>query len=488
MKAWVTLLVAAVAASLLVAGCGGGESITGVRGASIVPATAAAFIAVDSDPDSSQWQNAMDLADKFPSRQKAIAQAEDSLRSESNLDFEKDVKPALGPELDLVWLDFENNGDNFVALMQPQDQDAFEKLVAKGNIQDPADKLLYEEVDGWQVMSDKQASIDAFKAAHDLKGPVLSDDDSFNQAMDDYAKPSIFKAYLSGKTVMDELRKELSPDDKDFLDKVGNLEWLALALRTTSDGIRFDTSVRGTPGELLRSSTGDATPNFELSLPKQLPADVLAYIGFHGAPGTFKGLQDNPLMESPELDQFRSIVGKIGTLVEGEDALYVRPNKNGDFPEITLVTTPRAGTDGAEALDGILKDAKVVDQVKPQVIAGLNARRISLGDSGPAINYATVGDKLVITTAPAGIESNANPTDTGEDSSLRDAIDASDVPDKVQSFFYVNVRGGLDLVEQLSGAPIPDSVKKNVKPLRSAVEYAASRPSEVQLTFFVRID
>ena len=71
---------------------------------------------------------------------------------------------------------------------------------------------------------------------------------------------------------------------------------------------------------------------------------------------------------------------------------------------------------------------------------------------------------------------------------MHDAIDASELPDKVQSFFYVDVRGGLGLVEQLSGAPIPAAVKRNLKPLRSAVEYAASRPSEVQLTFFVRID
>ena len=93
-----------------------------------------------------------------------------------------------------------------------------------------------------------------------------------------------------------------------------------------------------------------------------------------------------------------------------------------------------------------------------------------------------------MTNEPAGIEAVAHPTDTGEESSLRDAIGASELPDKVQSFFYVDVRGGLGLVEQLSGAPIPDAVKRNVKPLRSAVEYAASRPSEVQFTFFVRID
>src|SRR5262245_27798596 len=111
MKAGLLFLTAVIAASLLVAGCGG-KSIDGVRGASIVPATAAAFIAIDSDPQSAQWQNANELADKFPSRQKAIAQVEDSLRSESNLDFEKDVEPALGPELDFVWLDFKNDGED----------------------------------------------------------------------------------------------------------------------------------------------------------------------------------------------------------------------------------------------------------------------------------------------------------------------------------------------------------------------------------------
>ena len=93
-----------------------------------------------------------------------------------------------------------------------------------------------------------------------------------------------------------------------------------------------------------------------------------------------------------------------------------------------------------------------------------------------------------MTNKPAGIEAVAHPKDTGEESSLRDAISASELPDKVQSFFYVDVRGGLGLVEQLSGAPIPAAVKRNVKPLRSAVEYAASRPSELQFTFFVRID
>ena len=486
MKAGLPLLLAAIGASLLVAGCGG-ESFGAPRGASIVPATAAAFIAVDSDPHSDQWKQANELADRFPGRKDAVAQLEESLRSDANLDYSKDVEPALGPELDLVWLDFANDGQNVVALMQPKDDEAFRRAIDRGNAQDPTDRLLHEQVNGWEVMASDQRSIDAFKAAVDLKGPVLADDESFSQAMDDYSDASLVKAYVSGKTIMDTIRKDAGPDEAKLLDDLGKLDWIAAALRTTSDGVRFDTTIRGTPGKLLRSSGGDETPDFELSLPKQLPADVLGYVGFHGAPGSFSGLADNPILASPELRPVRRAVNKLSALVEGEDALSVRPSK-GDIPEITLVTTPHEGTDGATVVDGIVEDAGLGVKPEPALIAGTNARRIELGDSGLEIDYANVGDRLVITTVPAGIEAVANPTDTARESSLRDAIDTSGLPSAVQSFFYVDIRGGLGLVEDLSGAPIPDAVKKNLGPLRSAVEYAASRPSEIQLTFFLRID
>ena len=111
--------------------------------------------------------------------------------------------------------------------MQPKDVDAFHRLVEKGNAQDPAGKLLVEEVDGWQVMGTDQASIDAYKSAVALDGPVLADDESFSQAMDDYDEASLIKAYLSGATVMDEVRKSLSKDQADFVGKIGNLDWIA---------------------------------------------------------------------------------------------------------------------------------------------------------------------------------------------------------------------------------------------------------------------
>src|SRR5262249_15621364 len=155
----------------------------------------------------------------------------------------------------------------------PKDDEAFARAIDRGNAQDPTDKLLHEQVNGWEVMADDQKTIDAFKTAVGRDGPVLADDDSFSQAMHDYSDDALVKAYVTGKTVVDEIRKTAGPDEKDLLNDVGTLDWIAAALSTTSDGVRFDTTIRGTPGKLLRSSSqGNETPNFELSLPEQLPA------------------------------------------------------------------------------------------------------------------------------------------------------------------------------------------------------------------------
>jgi hypothetical protein len=42
-------------------------------------------------------------------------------------------------------------------------------------------------------------------------------------------------------------------------------------------------------------------------------------------------------------------------------------------------------------------------------------------------------------------------------------------------------------VEKLAHAHLPAEIARNVKPLRSAVEYAASHTHELQISFFLRI-
>jgi hypothetical protein len=104
------------------------------------------------------------------------------------------------------------------------------------------------------------------------------------------------------------------------------------------------------------------------------------------------------------------------------------------------------------------------------------------------LDYAEVAHKLVLTDTPAGIQALASPKATLADApSYTDAAKDSGLPARTQGFLYANVRGGLALGQRLAGAPIPKSVKRNLGPLRSAIEYGATRPSEIQITFFLRI-
>jgi hypothetical protein len=467
------------AAGLLAAGCGSASS-QGGGASSIVPASVVAYVAIDSDPNSSEWQLADDLASRFPGKQNAVTSLERSFTSDTGLDFAHDVKPALGPEIDIVWLDLDHAGRDVVALTQPADETAFERVVKAAN-----GDLVTDSVDGWQVLGADQQTIDAFKRLVAAGGATLDEDPGFKQAMAEFPADALVRAWLDGASATAKLRASIPAGDTQLFDKLGTLDWLAASLRTSADGVRLDLSVRGEPGSLLRSSAG-GTGGFHPSLPSRLPSDTLAYLAFHGTRAMFSGVESNPALAGPRLATVRNLLGDVGALLSGEDALYVRPG-SGRLPEVTLLAEPGEGADGAATLDRILGDVKLGDKLERGSIAGADARTLPLGGS-VRLHYADVGGKLVVTDLPAGIAGVERPgTGLAESEAFRDAVHASGMPDKVQSFLYVNVRGGLGLVQRLASTPIPASVEKNLGPLKSAVEYAATRPSEIQLTFFVRI-
>src|SRR5689334_3225987 len=127
-----------VVLAFLVAGCGGGDptSATGgskPAGASLVRADVLAFVSIDSDLQSGQWQQVDDLSKKFPGRDDAIARIERSL-TRQDLDWQRDVEPALGPEFDVAVAGAD--ASDVVGLTKPDDPAKFKALVDKVNAND----------------------------------------------------------------------------------------------------------------------------------------------------------------------------------------------------------------------------------------------------------------------------------------------------------------------------------------------------------------
>ncbi len=86
------------AAALTLAGCGASDKAAS-GGAEIVPANAPAFVTVDTDADSGQWNQIEKLLKKFPDGDQAIRFLRASFEEDLKLDWEQDVKPALGDEI-----------------------------------------------------------------------------------------------------------------------------------------------------------------------------------------------------------------------------------------------------------------------------------------------------------------------------------------------------------------------------------------------------
>ena len=87
-------LLAAVA--LVSAGCGGsGGGGKSSDAASLAPKDAGAFVVVDTDQASTQWQNAEALLAKIPGGKTSLDDALAQLGGGKGLDFAKDVAPLL---------------------------------------------------------------------------------------------------------------------------------------------------------------------------------------------------------------------------------------------------------------------------------------------------------------------------------------------------------------------------------------------------------
>jgi hypothetical protein len=470
------------ALALVLGGCGGTSSPS-AGAADLVPATAGLFVVVDSDPASSQWQTVDELASKFPDKEKAVDSIKQQL-SKKGLDWERDLKPALGPELDLVILDFAHP-DQTVALMQPKDDGAFERAVKKGNAIDPSSKLVYEKFHGWTVMSDKQASIDAFTQASDSAKRMLSEDDTFSSAIDK-GGDGILRAYVNGAQVMTAARNVLGANSGSSLQKLGTLDWLLLTIRAKSDGIAWDTTIHGTPGQEFDQVSARASDG---SLRKFVPKDALLYLAFHGSKGMLGGLGNNPILQQPGFKGLGDALRRLGTIVAGENALYVRGAGSSDLPEVTFIAAPDGGVDGAAALDRVLQGfaKELGGQPHRSVIAGVPVRVIGAG--GPVtVRYANIKGKLIVTDLPSGIvfakKGGQVLTDSQE---YQDAARSSGLPGKPQVVLYVDIHSTIPIIERFGKSRIPAGVLQNLKPLRSAVEYAVSHSHEIQVSFFLRI-
>ena len=431
---------AAAALAATLAGCGGAVTTSGsssgvsAAGASVVPADAQAFVAVDTDLSSSQWQTADHLLDRFPDRQALLARLSAWFTRSTKLDFERDVQPALGPEVDVAAL---SGADRVVGLTQPADAAKFAALARKAD-------LVTATVDGWTAFSDRRQSLDALSG-----GPRLADAPAFQKAMERLTGDALAKAYVKAAGA------ELAADD---------------------DGIKVD-----------GFAPGAAQQPYEAELLHEVPAGALLYVSFRGSAELGQALRQL----EPTLGALAQALPTLGIVLANENALYVRRGLL--IPEVTLVTQPRDPQQALEALDRLEEQLAPLlgglPQGKDTTVDGIHVEQFDLGRF--SLYYGAFDGKLVVSdTLQAFHDLRSGGDKLADDSDFKAAADAAGMPDRTTGFVYANLAEGLPLVEalaDLTGKPLPAGLATNLRPLRTLVAYAGADKGGTPFGAFLRV-
>src|SRR5205823_2744817 len=102
----------------------------GSDAAQLVPPGALAFVSLDTDQSSQQWQQLDALTRRLAVRTQVLQKVNAAL-AQHGLSYGQDVKSALGKEIDLAVLKVEAGSPEVVAFTQPADDAKLRSLAAK---------------------------------------------------------------------------------------------------------------------------------------------------------------------------------------------------------------------------------------------------------------------------------------------------------------------------------------------------------------------
>jgi Protein of unknown function (DUF3352) len=296
-----------IALAFALVGCGAKNDASSSvpHGADFAPASSVVFITGVTDPDSSQWEQADELLGRFPGREKFLAGIRKDL-AEDGLSWEQDVKPALGDELNLALLSYDDADHNYVFFTKPKDEAKFNELLESGDVQD---RQFHRKIDGWTVFADNEKSLDNFAAAQ-ASGDSLSDQDEFEDAMNGLPDDAVLRGYVAGRPIYDLIRKEAESDPdtqafKNFSDSFGQLKYVSFSSSAEDDGVAVQAGYESTKSTDLGS--------YSAELDDTLPAGALVYLSFGDLEQTFNQALSNAGKQSPEFDrqlrQFQEALG-----------------------------------------------------------------------------------------------------------------------------------------------------------------------------------
>jgi hypothetical protein len=468
------------ALALLAAGCGGGPAGSSASsGASLVRSDALAYVSVDTDLGSGQWKQVDELSQKFPGRELALSKLEKAL-GKHGVGFESDVKPALGPEVDVAVVSAgTEDTTKVVGLTQPQDPAKLVELIGKLNADSSGKPVAYRELDdGWYAVGESQAAIDQALAGD---GPKLENDSTYADALSTLPGEALAKAYVNGQQLAQLAASAAkSPSGSPFGSQVAalrKLDSISASLSAEDDGVRVHGAAKGAGAEAILGGS-----DFSSKLLENAPGDALAFLTFHGGSGLATSLQS---LGAPVMAMLGISVDELASLLENEVALYVRPGIG--IPEITLALDAPNTADSLRTLDKLA--SSVAAMTGGKVTKSGSEKTLTI--SGVAIHYGSADGKIVVTTASDGVTGyGAGGEKLTDSADFKEAKSAAGMPDSNAGFAYIDLKDAIPLLLGLAGLagsqPSP-VVTENLRPLRSLLAWSEGQGDTRSFDLFLEI-
>jgi hypothetical protein len=403
---------AALAAGVLLvaAGCGSSSAATGQSGgdaAALVPPSALAFVSADANLDSTQWATVKDLFGP--------------IELPKGLDYQRDVKPALGDQLNVAVLGVDNGKPEAIAIVKPDDAAKLKKLAAMFDQGD--EHYTVQQIGDWSVVADSAANFQAVRNAS--TGASLADTQEFKQAVSQLGGSELAFAYANG-AIVQKLKSNLRS-------LVGTPRWLAARVVAGKDDVRLDVHAIG----------GSASDIYKPTLLQDVPSGAALAVSFKNVNELIARIQSQPALRTalpPFLTQLKGITG--------EGVLYVVPG--GLLPLVTLEVRPQDPAAAAKSMTAI-------------------ASRV--GSTLP-LHVKREGSKVLLTNAAGNPGSSGSLVD---DKQFKDALAAADVPGNVKWLAYADISRLRPLIEAFSALRGKGQQKSNLKldKLGTLVAYGA---------------
>jgi hypothetical protein len=448
--------------AILAAGCGSAGGTSTSDGAALVPASALAYLTIDTDVGSEQLENAQSVLDKFPIKGKVLTQIRSSLQKQGvNLQA---LESSIGPELDVAVL--KANGEtSVVGFTRPKDEQAFDAQLAKGS-----PPPVHTKLDGWTLFSDKQAALDAVKG----RKANLSDDARYQAAVKTLpaAGDAIATAYVSsaGAQTATGSLEQAGGSFGSFGSLGGDAKWAAAALSSADGAFKLAVHSKTKVGATATSGGG---------LADQIPSGSIVAFSITG------GGRAIPADVRQQLDGLSQQLGvDLQSLVDalnGPVIAYVRPGL--PLPEVTIASRPAHPENAVKAIGGLLSrfGRGRLQAPVPTKVDGGTLNKVDLGSF--ALYYGVNGGKLVVTdSANALAELQGSVGRLSGDDVFKQARDAAGMGDGGQGFLFVDLKDALPAIDgfaQLANQSIPPNVEQNLKPLRSLLVFG-SRDGDLQ--------